>query len=218
MDLLTGLMIVCIAVLSFRVIKETLLLSYCKETSPVDGYQYQVQCEYKDKPQAVELLRKLNINAKELIGFLYNKYQDSDSDRGVLSRNLMNRYRGRKRLVETDPNNSEGDTAYVVDKGWLLSICIRSSKNKNASQFHQLRFLNFVLIHELAHIASNVQDHPQRFWEVFKWMLKEAKEIGLWEPINFDDFPVKYCGSLNVTYTPETDPELNDISGTENLK
>ena len=49
-------------------------------------------------------------------------------------------------------------------------------------------------------------------------MLKEAKEIGIWEPINFEDFPVKYCDSLNVTYTPETDPELNDISATENLK
>ena len=218
MDLLTGLMIVSIIVLGSKVVKETLLLSYCKEESPVDGLKYQIQCDYKHKAHAVELLRKLNNHAEELINYLYNKYKDSDSDRGMLSRNLMRRYRGRRRLVETDPNNSDGDTAYVVDKGWLLSICIRSSKDKNASKFHQIRFLNFVLIHELAHIAANVQDHPQRFWEVFKWMLKEGKEVGLHEPINFEDFPVKYCGSLNVTYTPETDPELNDISSTENLK
>ena len=134
MDLLTGLMIVSIIILGSKVVKETLLLSYCKEESPIDGLQYQVQCDYKDKSQAVELLRELNNTAKELINYVYSKYKDSDSDRGMLSRNLMKRYRGRSRLVETDPNNSDGDTAYVVDKGWLLSICIRSSKDKSISK------------------------------------------------------------------------------------
>ena len=119
--------------------------------------------------------------------------------------------------MKPDPDNSDKDTAYVIDKGWLLSLCIRKDKDKNVPEFHKKNFLTFVLIHELAHIASNVDQHPKRFWSVFKWILHEAKNNDpnnpIYRHINFRTDPVNYCGILSVTYTPEWDSDLDEIEG-----
>ena len=73
------------------------------------------------------------------------------------------------------------------------------------------------LIHELSHIASNVEQHPKRFWEVFKWLLHEAKNNDSINPIykyiNFKKDTVNYCGILQVNYSPEDDNDLNEIKG-----
>ena len=213
----TAFIIVAIIIVGWIFINQVFLLSYCKETSTIDGEEYNVQCDYPEKDQAANLLQYLNTKAEKLIDYVYNKYKDQKSDRGGLARNLHKRYRGRTRLVETDPANRSKDTAYVLDKGWLLSLCIRTGKNKDLAEFHKKNFLTFVLIHELSHIASNVEQHPKRFWECFKWLLYEAKNNDPYDPIyrhiNFNTDPVNYCNILKVTYTPENDDDLRDIQG-----
>ena len=233
---LTVFLIIAILFVLWLLAKDFLLLNYCKEESPECMSEcicetndvkcndqcsrtctYNVQCDYTDREKSSDTLYYLDSQSHKLANYLYEKYKNGNSDRSTLARNLHKRYRGRERLVETDPANRSKDTAYVIDKGWLLSLCLRKDKDKTVSSFHKRNFLTFVLIHELAHIAANVEQHPKRFWEVFKWLLHEAKNNDPDDPIyryiNFKTSPVNYCGILNVTYTPEWDSTLKDIGG-----
>lgn len=211
-NLLTALMILCIIVLGYRFLKEGLLITFCREESQLDNKIYNVQCSYADKQKAANLLSQLNVTSHELINYVYNKYGDKENKRGKAARNLKKRYQGRSRMVETDPNNSEKDTSYVIDKGFLLSLCLRRSRDKDESDFHTLNVLKFVLIHELAHIASDVDGHPYKFWVIFKWLLKEAQEATLYEYHSFEQKPINYCTYLDISYTPSDDPELEDLN------
>jgi len=199
-----------------KIVKEKMLITYCKEKSTIDDNIYNVQCQYKDKKRAANMLYKLNNKANRLIDYLYSKYGSDKSDRGSLSRNLQKRYKGRHRLVETDPDNKEGDTSFVFDKGDLMSLCIRCSKDKTKTCFHQENDLMFVTIHELAHVAANVDQHPYRFWRIFKWLLKEAIETkDIYYKQDYDTNPVIYCDTLEINYQPLNDGNLRDISATE---
>ena len=212
---LTAILIIFIIFYSYKITKDHFLIKYCKQESSKDGKDYYIQCDYNEKTKAANYLYELNKTALTLIDRLSEEYINSESDAGMLTRNLVNRYRGKNRLVETNPNNNDNDTSFVLDKGWLLSLCIRCSKNKDETCFHDLNMLKFVLIHELSHIAANVHQHPARFWDVFKWLLKKSKEYGLYNYYDFRNNPILYCDKLKVNYTPEDDNSLLDISTTQ---
>ena len=61
----------------------------------------------------------------------------------------------------------------------------------------------FVNLHELTHIASTKNDpgHKIDFWKNFKIILQEAKEIGVYKPINYKKTPVNYSG-MNIFNNP----------------
>ena len=210
--ILFAVMGVLLIVVAYKWAKETLLISFCKEESSLDNLVYNVQCDYKDRKEAANLLSQLDKTGLALTDYVFKKYGSDKTDAGMLARNLKARYRGRERLVETDPDNRDGDTSYTVDKGWLLAMCVRTSKSKDSDSFHNLNVLKFVLIHEMAHIAANVQDHPVRFWEVFKWLLGNARDAGLYDYHNFHKDPIRYCDRLLITYTPLDDGELKSIN------
>ncbi len=195
-----------------KFIYEKLFNTYCEEES--GGKKYKVQCGYKEAETAANLLAKLNITALDLISHMNKKYGDKDTDAGFLTNNLVKKYRGYTRLVETDPNNSQNDTAYTLDKGYLVSMCLRYSKSKEDGKFHNYNTLVFVLIHELAHISSDVTQHPDRYWDVFKFLLNEAYAAGLYNPINYHYYPESnYCTRLDINYSPLYDSGLKKIEG-----
>lgn len=206
------LLLAGVVVLVVMLISRYALWGYCEEYSSVDGIEHKVQCDYNDKQKASDLLAQLNKRAVGLINYLKGKYYNEDNDRGMLTRNLVKRYRGPSRLVETDPNNGDGDTSYTLDKGYLVSMCLRKSKDKNSDEFHSINTLTFVLIHELTHIAANVDQHPPRFWDVFKWLLTESVEVGIYIPVEYSLEPIKsYCSRLNIDYSPYYDKDLKPI-------
>jgi predicted metal-dependent hydrolase len=51
-----------------------------------------------------------------------------------------------------------------------------------------------VVIHELGHIASKSIGHTKEFWSTFKFILKEAVEMGLYKNVNYANNPQPYCG------------------------
>lgn len=206
------LLLAALVALVIIFLRQYFLWGYCRSISNLDGKEHPVQCEYADREKAADLLADLNVTAYQLIEHLNRKYGDKNNDRGKITRNLTKRYRGVDRLVETDPNNSLNDTAYTLDKGYLVSMCLRKSKDKNLSDFHSKNLLTFVFIHELTHIGANVQQHPQRFWDAFKWMLQEAVEAGLYSPVDYATDPIQYCAeALKVSYSPLYDDSLNKI-------
>lgn len=208
------ILIILLVLLLCKLAKEHFLLDYCNHLSDLDSNEHPVQCKYKDPKEAANLLAFLNTSGLKLIAHLNNKYTGKTGDAAELAQTLAAKYRGVERLVETDPDNDENDTSYTLNKGYLVSMCLRASKDKNSDNFHNKNILLFVYLHELSHIASKVQDHPTRFWEVFKWLLKEAIESGVYEYTDYDRNPVMdYCGgAMDINYTPLNDRSLTDIS------
>jgi hypothetical protein len=67
------------------------------------------------------------------------------------------------------------------------------------------------MLHEAAHIANyNGWGHDTQYWEVFKFVLKNAREAGLYFQRDYAKHPENYCG-LDVDYNPLLDRGLRDI-------
>ena len=87
-------------------------------------------------------------------------------------------------------------------------------KKEGKNKLHDINTMMFVVIHELAHIMNNRWGHTKssNFWELFKFMLINGIEIGIYEPINYAIDPIVYCG-LEITYNPIYDTNIT----TDNL-
>jgi hypothetical protein len=95
--------------------------------------------------------------------------------------------------------HEDDSTSYTINKGQEVHLCIRQ-KNENKT-FHSHNLLMFVMLHELAHIMSKSIGHNQEFMNNFKFLLEEARELGIYIPVNFKHNPAQYCG-IEVSNNP----------------
>lgn len=130
-----------------------------------------------------------------------NSFSNSAVDRLLSGYDLEN-------IMENDPKAS-GDNTYTVDKGARMVVCLRDRKT---FKLHDKRIVMFVVLHELAHIANERWGHTSesQFWEIFKFLLHEAKLCGMHEPVDYSKQPVMYCG-LNVNYNPYFDDNVKKM-------
>ena len=103
----------------------------------------------------------------------------------------------RRADIEEAPNDD--GSSYTINKGDLVALCLRHKQEGHP--FHDYNTLLFVIIHEMAHIASISEGHNSEFITNFKWLLKEAKIFGYYEPVNYQTSPMTYCG-VKVTNNP----------------
>ena len=99
--------------------------------------------------------------------------------------------------IEEAPNDD--GSSYTINKGELMALCLRHKNNDHT--FHDHNTLQFVMIHEMAHIASISEGHNQEFINNFRFLLREAKSFGNYEPVNYSNKPINYCG-IKVTNNP----------------
>jgi len=158
--------------------------------SGVDGNKYCVRDKILSN-DAADLLAKVTIKCKKLIDYMDNKYKNNKDV---------------KRLVEGfNPNNiseilpTSNLTAYSENKGEKIAFCL--NKTKNGNELIDLNTLTFVAIHELSHIMTLSVGHKQEFWENFKFLLENAKESGIYTPIDYSKKPQGYCG-IEITDSP----------------
>ena len=130
-----------------------------------------------------------------------------------LVENLNARYRNRKnvqRLVENfNPTTIKETlptseyTAYSENKGEKLAFCLNKNKKNNENLIDQ-NTLMFVAIHEIAHIMTVSVGHTEEFWQNFKFLLENAVELGIYEPIDYKKNPKNYCG-MTISDNPYYD-------------
>jgi hypothetical protein len=120
---------------------------------------------------------------------------------------LMRNYSS-DRIYEISPLNSAGVTSYAEDKKTLI-LCLRKKEPNTRGEYelHDVDLLVFVLLHELSHMACACWQHPTQFWELFKFMLMNASEAGIYTPVDFNKYPTTYCG-LRLSYNPVFDNKL----------
>jgi len=96
-----------------------------------------------------------------------------------------------QKIMETLPTSEY--TAYSENKGEKIAFCL-NKKRKGEDQLIDEDTLTFVSIHELSHVATKSIGHKTEFWDNFKFLLENAKESGIHNPVDYKKEPVEYCG------------------------
>ena len=158
--------------------------------SMLNSKEYKVQ-KYNNPQEAAEILAQLTKNTKMIVDYLKDKhYEDERVVR--LDKRL-------KDLNIEEAIHEEGASSYTINKGELMALCLRH-KDK-AKNFHDIQTLMFVLIHELAHVMSVSEGHNAEFMDNFRFILKEATNSGVYQPVDYSNSPMTYCG-VKVTHNP----------------
>jgi hypothetical protein len=120
---------------------------------------------------------------------------------------LVEHYDGNN-ITEISPLNPENLTAYTENKKKLV-LCLRSktADSRGHHKLHDINTMMFVVLHELAHMMNAEWDHATIFWELFRFLLQNGAEVGIYRPIDYHVHPVTYCG-MEIKYNPMYDSRL----------
>lgn len=159
--------------------------------SSINGKKYGIQEMLTNADDTSDILAKLDIFIDKFVAYLDGKYRNDNRVKRLV-------YRLHDTKIEESPFK-EDTSSYTINKGELMALCVRHKTGDNA--FHDYQTLLFVVIHELAHVASITKGHNAEFLTNFKWLLKEADESGMYTPHDYSKEPITYCG-VKVTNNP----------------
>uniref|UniRef100_A0A6C0FA78 WLM domain-containing protein n=1 Tax=viral metagenome TaxID=1070528 RepID=A0A6C0FA78_9ZZZZ len=192
-DLLFYVIFAFVIVYCLKIYSESEVFNLKCIVSDVDGHKYCVRNRVKID-EAADLLAQTTNKAKRFVNELYKKYPNKDN-----VKRLKEGFNPRK-VQETLPTSEL--TAYSENKGEKLAFCL--SKTKHSEKLIDPNTLMFVCLHELAHVASVSIGHKKEFWDNFKFLLVEAKEMGYYNPIDYKKNNENYCG-MTITDNPYYD-------------
>jgi hypothetical protein len=148
-----------------------------------DGNKYCVR-EREKLELAANLLATVTQKMKNVVQYMKEKHpEDPRTIRLVEGFNP-------KKINETLPTSEL--TAYSENKGEKLAFCLNTTKEGN--KLIDINTLTFVALHELSHIMTESIGHKQEFWQNFKFLLENAKEAGIYNPVDYKKNPKEYCG------------------------
>lgn len=163
-------------------------INLTKVISSIDGRSYTVR-KLPDKQEAADKLATLSRDLSRLVDHVYKHNNDRE---GVdqLKENFNSR-----NIFENTPGGQY--TAYSVNKGEELAICLRNIKDDT---FIDLNLVIFVSIHELSHVMTDEVGHTPKFWDNMKFLLEKGRDIGIYVPEDYSKHPQQYCGdTINST-------------------
>ena len=148
--------------------------SNTEEIKAFDDNTYNVVNSFENKVEASNLLAVINSNniklMKHLKAAILKPWQRDATNL------LLKRYNPEV-IIENNPLLTT-KTSYVVNKGKQYVVCLRSEYDGN--DLHDVNTIMFVNLHEISHMASKSTGHNDEFWRNFKFMLTEAKRIGIY--------------------------------------
>jgi hypothetical protein len=152
--------------------------------SSVDGNKYCVRERARIK-EAADLLATVTNKCKSLVKYMEENHGDDENVKRLVSGFNPNK------IMETLPTSSY--TAYSENKGEKVAFCLNRKKHDNDNLIDE-NTLTFVAIHELAHIMTKSIGHKSEFWKNFKYLLDNAKEAKIHDPVDYKKKPQEYCG------------------------
>ena len=159
-------------------------------TSTVDQQTYLVQ-SLPDKQAAADLIARIRGKLEQFVDHLKKNFSVD-----VRVERIQENFRSDK--ISEGSENSKY-TSYSINKGEKIVLCIRSKDQQK--KLVDLNTMMFVVLHELAHIATKSIGHTPEFWDNFKWILKEAVGTNTYISQDFRSKPVEYCG-IQITDNP----------------
>lgn len=158
--------------------------------SNVDGRKYLVR-NVEDKEAAADLLADMRGRIEKLLNYM-KTIHPSDP-------------RVKRLIMKFDPEKISESiagskyTSYSINKGEKIVLCLRT-KDKQA-KLTDINTLMFVTLHEIAHIMTISVGHTKEFWSNFKFILKNAVEVGVYHNVDYKKDPQPYCG-IEVNDSP----------------
>lgn len=146
--------------------------------SAVNGKEYRVK-PLPDAADAADRLAQLEIRLRD---FLDAADRIAPGDRRLV--NVRDRWNGT--LAETPGGK---DIAYSIGKDSVY-VCVRDA----AGALDDVNTCMFILVHELAHLATDDWGHVPQFWTNMKFMLELAEKTGAYKYQDFEAGLVTYCG------------------------
>jgi RNase H-fold protein (predicted Holliday junction resolvase) len=159
--------------------------------SNVDGNKYCVR-EREKLQAAADLLASVTEKCKNLVLYMDKNHHDEER-----VKRLVAGYNP-QRVVETLPTSEY--TAYSENKGEKIAFCLNVTKGGKENLIDE-HTLTFVAIHELSHLSCSSIGHTTQFWENFTFLLQNAKEAGIHDPVDYSKKPTEYC-SMKITDNP----------------
>ena len=159
--------------------------------SSIDNREYTVQ-ERHDSKDAADLIAKIREKLEIIVKHLIKITPDDDYRVAMLKEN----FRPDKLKEGVD---KPGYTSYSINKGEEIILCLRTN-----NKIVDINTMMFVVLHELAHIATKSIGHTEEFWDNFRWILEEAINIGIYIKQDFKKEAVEYCG-MTITSSPLDD-------------
>jgi energy-coupling factor transporter transmembrane protein EcfT len=157
--------------------------------SDMDNKEYMVRDE-DDKIKAANTLSIIHNNLKLLVNYLdINKEKQGFSENKEYINRMINQV---DYIILDESKKNSGHTSYSVNKGEKIIFCMRSMKTND---IHDINLMMYVALHELAHVACPIYDnHGPLFKKIFTFITKNAVDIGVYTKIDFDNYPMEYCG------------------------
>jgi len=149
-----------------------------------DGNKYCVR-ERSKVENAANLLSKITNKCKDLVAYMGKKYPEQEN-----VKRLVDGFNPKK-IMETLPTSKF--TAYSENKGEKIAFCLNKKKGDNENLIDESTLM-FVAIHELSHVMTKSIGHKSEFWQNFKFLLENAKEAGIHQPVDYKNEPREYCG------------------------
>ena len=157
--------------------------------STVDNREYEVR-DLPDSLDAANLLADISDKLTKLVEYVVTNDPDREGIQ-QLKRNFNSR-----NIIENTPGGKY--TAYSVNKGEQLALCLRDAKDDT---FIELNLIIFVAIHEIAHVMTDEVGHTKKFWNNMRYLLEEGEKIGIYTPEDYSKNPKMYCG-LEINSSP----------------
>jgi predicted metal-dependent hydrolase len=148
-----------------------------------DGNTYCVR-ERAKLELAANLLASVTEKMKQMVKYLKEKYPNDER-----VKRLVEGFNPQK-ISETLPTSKL--TAYSENKGEKIAFCLNTTKD--GDKLIDINTLTFVALHELSHIMTKSIGHKREFWENFKFILENAKDANIYQPIDYKKNPKKHCG------------------------
>lgn len=148
-----------------------------------DGNRYCVR-EREKLELAANLLAEVTQKMKDMVAYMKEKHPDDPRVKRLVAGFNP------KKISETLPTSEL--TAYSENKGEKLAFCLNTTKDGN--KLIDINTLTFVSLHELSHIMTESVGHKQEFWQNFKFLLENAKDAGIYYPVDYKKDPKEYCG------------------------
>jgi len=184
----------------------------------IGSNDYKVYDNFTNKKNAAILLDNINLNLLKLLKYLDDKYNINNINYNYKSTKedkvyilyailrLKKNYRPFN-IQENLPSIFDKDTSYTINKGDIFALCLRFVNNTD--EFHDFNTIMFVALHEFAHLFSKTYGHNKEFWTNFRFILKNAVEMGIYKSVNYKYNNKPYCG-IQITYSPLYDNKLRD--------
>jgi hypothetical protein len=164
-----------------------------------------VHSAYDDKKEAAALIDEINRRNKLLLDHLREKYHSKTAAFDPSRANKIDVIFASRMYSE---DGGVDNKKYTENKKKLV-LCLRSktADSRGHHKLHDINTMMFVVLHELAHMMNAEWDHATIFWELFRFLLQNGAEVGIYRPIDYHVHPVTYCG-MEIKYNPMYDSRL----------